>query len=104
MLLADREHEGDEGRAGGQPVAVVHGEVLEVVPGRGIGVAAALARRFGVEAGGKKPECCVTGGLGTSQVTYMGQTYWVCCTGCRDAFNENPAKVIADYMKKKKKG
>ncbi len=59
---------------------------------------------FGVDAGGKKPECVVTGGLGTMQVSYMGATYYVCCTGCRDAFNENPAKVIADYMKKKKKG
>jgi hypothetical protein len=59
---------------------------------------------FGVEAGGKKPECVVTGGLGTMTVSYMGQTYYVCCTGCRDAFNENPAKVIADYLKKKKKG
>jgi YHS domain-containing protein len=59
---------------------------------------------FGVEAGGKKPVCVVTGGLGTLQVTYMGNTYYVCCTGCRDAFNENPAKVIADYMKKKKGG
>ncbi len=58
---------------------------------------------FGVEAGGKKPECVVTGGLGTSTVSYMGQTYYVCCSGCRDAFNENPAKVVAEYLKKKKK-
>jgi YHS domain-containing protein len=57
---------------------------------------------FGVDSGGKKPECVVTGGLGTIQVSYMGQTYYVCCTGCRDAFNENPAKIIAEYMKKKK--
>jgi hypothetical protein len=59
---------------------------------------------FGVDAGGKKPECVVTGGLGTMAVTYMGTTYYVCCSGCRDAFNENPAKVIAEYNKKKKKG
>lgn len=58
---------------------------------------------FGVEAGGKKPECVVTGGLGTMPVTYMGQTYYVCCSGCRDAFNENPAKIVAAYLKKKKK-
>jgi len=58
---------------------------------------------FGVEVGGKKPECVVTGGLGTMPVTFMGATYYVCCSGCRDAFNENPAKVVADYLKKKKK-
>jgi ribosomal protein L24E len=58
---------------------------------------------FGVDSAGKKPECVVTGGLGTMQVSHNGQTYYVCCSGCRDAFNENPAKIIAEYMKKKKK-
>lgn len=56
---------------------------------------------FGTAA--KKVECLVTGGLGTIAVSYNGMTYYVCCSGCRDAFNENPAKVIADYEKKKKK-
>jgi hypothetical protein len=62
--------------------------------------------REGVKlAGGKKgPECIVTGGLGTIAVTYKGNTYHVCCSGCRDAFNENPAKIIAEYEAKKKKG
>ena len=57
---------------------------------------------FGVESGGKKPVCCVTGGLGTMTVSFGGATYYVCCSGCRDAFNENPAKVVAEYLKKKK--
>jgi YHS domain-containing protein len=38
------------------------------------------------------------------QVSYMGQTYYVCCSGCRDAFNENPAKIIAEYKARKKAG
>ena len=59
---------------------------------------------FGAAGGEKKPECVVTGGLGTMQVSYMGQTYYVCCTGCRDAFNENPAKIIAEYKKRKAAG
>ena len=52
----------------------------------------------------KKPECVVTGGLGTMQVSYMGQTYYVCCSGCRDAFNDNPAKIVKEYLAKKKAG
>jgi hypothetical protein len=60
--------------------------------------------KFGTEAGSKQPECVVTGGLGTMQVSYMGVTYYVCCSGCRDAFNENPAKMIAEYKARKKAG
>jgi YHS domain len=51
----------------------------------------------------KKNECVVTGGLGTIAVSYMGETYYVCCTGCRDAFNEDPAKFVKEYKEKKKK-
>ncbi len=58
---------------------------------------------FGTDSN-KKPECVVTGGLGTMQVSYMGQTYYVCCSGCRDAFNENPAKIIKEYLARKKAG
>ncbi|MFM9962699.1 MAG: hypothetical protein ACKV2Q_15925 [Planctomycetaceae bacterium] len=45
------------------------------------------------------PVCVVTGGVGTIKVSYKGETYWVCCTGCRDAFNDDPAGVLADYQK-----
>ena len=46
---------------------------------------------FGSGAAGR--ECVVTGGLGTIAVTHDGQTHYVCCTGCRDYFNEQPEKV-----------
>jgi hypothetical protein len=45
----------------------------------------------------KGPECVVSGGLGTMKVTYKGKEYFVCCTGCRDAFKENPEKWIKDF-------
>lgn len=57
---------------------------------------------FGAAA--KKNECVVTGGLGTMTVSYMGQTYYACCSGCRDAFHDNPAKIIKEYLAKKKAG
>src|SRR5688572_10949598 len=57
---------------------------------------------FGSETN-KKPECVVTGGLGTTMVSFQGVSYYVCCSGCLDAFNENPAKIVAAYLAKKKK-
>ena len=53
-------------------------------------------------AGNSGPECVVTGGLGTISVTYKGKTYYVCCTGCRDAFQDDPEGILADYQKRKK--
>jgi YHS domain len=49
----------------------------------------------------KKTECVVSGGLGTIPVSYKGETFYVCCSGCRDAFNENPEKYIAEFKAKK---
>src|SRR5262245_7297909 len=51
--------------------------------------------------GSTQRECVVTGGLGTIAVTHNGQTYYVCCTGCRDYFNENPEKILAEYTARK---
>jgi hypothetical protein len=51
----------------------------------------------------KKAECVVSGGLGTIAVSYKGETFYVCCSGCRDAFNENPEKYVAEFKAKKKK-
>ena len=51
-------------------------------------------------AGANGPECVVTGGKATSPVMYMGKTYYVCCTGCRQAFEDDPAGIIAEYEAK----
>jgi hypothetical protein len=51
--------------------------------------------------GSSQPECVVTGGLGTIEVAYKGKTYLVCCTGCRDLFNDDPEGVLADYRERK---
>jgi len=48
------------------------------------------------------PECVVSGGLGTMPVMYKGKTYYVCCSGCRDAFNDEPEKYIKEYEARKK--
>jgi hypothetical protein len=63
------------------------------------------ATREGVvfAAGDGRPECVVSGGLGTIPVSYMGKTYYVCCSGCRDEFNDNPAKYIAEFEARKAK-
>jgi YHS domain-containing protein len=46
-------------------------------------------------------ECVVTGGQGTIAVEYKGETYYVCCTGCRDLFKQDPEKVLAEYRERK---
>ena len=51
----------------------------------------------------KGPECIVSGGLGTMKVTYKGKEYYVCCSGCRDAFKEDPEKYIKEAAEKAKK-
>jgi YHS domain-containing protein len=41
------------------------------------------------------PKCIVTGGAATLSVVYQGKSYPLCCTGCRDEFNDNPEKYVA---------
>jgi YHS domain-containing protein len=50
--------------------------------------------------GGDGPECVVTGGKGTIAINYKGATYYVCCSGCKQAFNENPEKILAEYKQR----
>jgi len=59
----------------------------------------------GESLGGKKEgkECPVSGGLGKIAVAFKGETFYVCCTGCRDAFNENPEKYVKEFKAKQKK-
>jgi len=40
------------------------------------------------------PKCIITGGSATSTVTYQGKSYPLCCSGCRDEFNDNPEKYV----------
>jgi YHS domain-containing protein len=47
------------------------------------------------------PKCIVTGGAGTMTVSHNGETYYVCCTGCRDAFLAEPEKFIAKAKARK---
>ena len=64
------------------------------------------ATKIGESLGGKEkkgPECVVSGGLGTTAVSYGGATYFVCCSGCADAFKENPKKYVDEFLAKKKK-
>jgi YHS domain-containing protein len=35
------------------------------------------------------------------EARHKGETYYVCCSGCRDAFNENPEKYITEFKAKK---
>ena len=51
----------------------------------------------------KGPECIVSGGLGTIRVSHGGREYWVCCSGCRDEFKENPVKYVKEFEAKAKK-
>lgn len=40
------------------------------------------------------PKCIVTGGAATMNVSYQGKTFPLCCSGCKDEFNDNPEKYI----------
>lgn len=56
-----------------------------------------------VAKGFNEKECVVSGGQGTTPVMFKGKTYYVCCSGCRDAFNENPEKYVNEFEAKRAK-
>lgn len=47
--------------------------------------------------GGGQRECVVTGGTAQTAVTHQGETYYVCCSGCKQAFDDDPEGIIADF-------
>jgi YHS domain-containing protein len=53
-------------------------------------------------AGESYPLCIVTDGRGSIELKYKGQSYWVCCSGCKDLFEENPAAVISEAAERRK--
>ena len=53
------------------------------------------------DGGGSQRECVVTGGQGTSTVKHKGKIWFVCCDGCRQAFEDSPDEIIAEYLSRK---
>ena len=49
------------------------------------------------------PKCIVTGGRGSMTVEHNGKTYYVCCSGCKAAFLDDPAAIIAEAAERSKK-
>jgi YHS domain-containing protein len=48
------------------------------------------------------PVCIVTEGRGSIAINYKGKTYYVCCSGCKDLFNENPEAILAEAAERQK--
>jgi hypothetical protein len=40
------------------------------------------------------PKCIITGAPGTSTVSFNGQAYYVCCSGCAAEFKHDPEKWL----------
>lgn len=50
------------------------------------------------------PKCIITGGASTMTVSYQGRSYPLCCSGCRDEFNDNPAKYVERALSRARDG
>jgi YHS domain-containing protein len=48
------------------------------------------------------PKCIVTDGRGSIAVDYKGKTYYVCCSGCKTAFLDDPEGIIAEAAQRAK--
>jgi hypothetical protein len=51
--------------------------------------------------GSGQPECIVTGGAGTIPVQFEGKTYYVCCTGCQQAFEADPQGILREAAERR---
>lgn len=47
------------------------------------------------DSGYAEKTCIISEGLGTTEVMYKGRSYWVCCSGCKAAFEDDPETWIA---------
>ncbi len=47
--------------------------------------------------------CIISEGLGTTEIVYKGRSYWVCCSGCKAAFDDDPETWIARAAARPKK-
>jgi YHS domain-containing protein len=52
----------------------------------------------------ERAKCIVTGGAAAMTVTYQGQSYPICCSGCLEEFNDNPKKYLDKLALKMKDG
>ncbi len=46
--------------------------------------------------------CIISQGKGTSTVSHKGKSYYVCCSGCKAAFEEDPERWIAKWEARQK--
>ncbi|HZZ73352.1 MAG TPA: YHS domain-containing protein [Pirellulales bacterium] len=110
VLANDQAAEGQPGRltwqvvAGGDRLVVLAEKSLGNGRYSRLGEIGYTRAGSGFGKGGGGPECVVTGGQGTIAVEYKGQTYYVCCSGCKAAFNENPEQILAEYKARLAKG
>ena len=58
-------------------------------------------RGSGFGTGSNVVECVVTGGEGAIPVRFEGKTYYVCCSGCKEYFDNDPAKAMKEYRERK---
>jgi YHS domain-containing protein len=50
------------------------------------------------------PKCIITGGAATMTVSYQGKSFPICCSGCRDEFNDDPEKYVKKAALRAEKG